>query len=282
MIKLLRRLFGAAEGEKIDSWAEQPIQTAESLNELRELITNRETRPAVLQTLRELNKREALEGGYRGLLDLLEAQQGTEKGLKALTELAFGKEALAEWIIGRLGSDKDLAPELGGRDANEDERMVLNLWWVTLCVMRAVPKVSAAEKRAFLDQYHEFIYFMGRPDGEDARLAWAVAIKRISALSQTRYQEYFDAFGEMMRGQEALRGDPSLLLVPGAPLTGAIIKNLFGLESDSWMLTFIVQTVVMDGLIAFARTFGTPEAWATMRHLVEEACRALRSGATNS
>ncbi len=282
MIKLLRRLFGASEGEKIDSSTDQPIQTAESLHELRELITNRETRPAVLQTLRKLNKKEPLEGGYRELLDLLEAEEGMEKGLNALSELALGKGALAESIIHHLLSDKDLAADLGGCKVNQDERMVLNLWGVTLCVMRCLPKVGDEEKCAFLDRYHEFIYFMGCPEGEDARLAWAVATRRISALSQTGYQEYFDAFDEMMRRQEAVHRDPSLRLVPGAPLMHTITKNLFGLESDSLLLALDVQSLVMSQLIAFAKAFGTAEAWATIRHFVEEACRALQSGATNS
>jgi hypothetical protein len=280
MIKLLRRLFGASEGRKVHPCTDQPIEKDDLLQELREAIINPETRPTVLQALRKLDKKGRLEGGYRELYELLQAEEGMAKGLNALSDLALGKEALAESIIGRLASDKDLAQELGGRAANQDERMVLNLWWVTLCVMRAVSKVSDEEKRAFLDQYHEFIYFMGCPECEDARSAWAVATRRISALSQTRYQEYFNAFGEMMRRQEALHRDPSLRLVPGAPLMRAIIKNLFGLESDSLLLTFIIQTLVMNGLIAFAKTFGTPEAWATMRHFLEEACRALRSGAT--
>jgi len=168
---------------------------------------------------------------------------------------------------------------LRGRDANQDERIVLNLWGVTLCVMRAVSKVSDEEKRAFLDQYHEFFYFIGCPEGEYARLAWAAATSRISASSRTRYQEYFDAFGEMMRRQEAIRRDPSVRLVPGAPLMHAITKNLFGVESDSLLLAFDVQSLVMSRLIAFAKSFGTPEGWATMRHVVEKACNALRSGA---
>jgi hypothetical protein len=280
VIKLLRRLFRAAEGEEIDSSTDQPIQTVESL---RELITNRETRPAVLQTLRKLNKREPLEGAYLELFQLLEEEEGAEKGLDALYELFLGKAALANLIIGRLASNKDWAPELVGRDANQNERMVLNLWWVTLCVMRGVPKVSDEEKRAFLDQYYEHIYFMfvGCPEGEVRALGvGAVAINRIFALSQTRYQEYFDAFGEMMRRQEALHRDPSLLLVPGAPLTRAIIKNLFGLESDSLLLTVTVQHLVMGGLVTFATTFGTAEGWATMRRFLEETCRMLRSGAT--
>ncbi len=279
MIKILRRLFGASERGEVDRSTDQPIGKDDPLQELREAIINTETRPAVLQALRKLDKKGRLEGGYRELLDLLEAEEGVEKGLNALSELALGKGALAESIIGRLASDKDLAQELGGRAANQDERMVLNLWAVTLCVMRAVSKASDEEKRAFLDHYHEFIYFMGRPEGEDARLAWAVATSRISALSQTRYQEYFDAFGEMMRRQESVHRDPSVRLVPGAPLMHAITKNLFGLESDSLLLAFEVQSLIMAQLVSFAKTFGTPEGWATMRHLVEEACRALRSGA---
>ena len=282
MIKLLRRLFGTSEGGKAHPSTDQPIGREDPLQELREAIINRETRPAVLHTLRKLNKKEWLEGGYRDLLDLLEAEEGMEKGLDALGELALGKGALAESIIGRLASDKDLAPDLRGRDANQDERIVLNLWGVTLCIMRAVSKVSDEEKRAFLDRYHEFFYFIGCPEAEDARLAWAVATSRISALSGTRYQEYFNALGEMMRRQEAIRRDPSVRLVPGAPLMHAITKNLFGVESDSFLLAVEVQSLVMSRLIAFAKSFGTAEGWATMRHLVEEACRVLRGSAVNS
>jgi hypothetical protein len=59
----------------------------------------------------------------------------------------------------------------------------------------------------------------------------------------------------------------------------AITKNLFNLESDSLSLAVIVKIVVMNGLIASAKTFGTPEAWATMRHFLEGASRAIRGGA---
>jgi hypothetical protein len=225
--------------------ADQPIRAADPLHELREL---------------------------------LKAEEGMEKGLNALSELALGKEALAESIIGRLASDKDLAPDLGGCKVNQDERTVLNLWGVTLCVMRGLPNVSNEEKHAFLDQYHEFIYFMCCPDDEGARLAWAVTVDRISALSQTRYLEYQNAFDEMMRRQETVHGDPSLHLATGAPLMHTITKNLFSLESDSLRLAFSAQHLVMNQLITFAKTFGTEEAWATMRHFMEGACRALPKG----
>jgi len=282
LIKLLRRLFRASEGGKVHPSPDQPIGKEDPLQELREAIINTETRPAVLQALRKLDENGRLEGGYRELFELLQAEEGMEKGLNALSDLALGRGALAESIIDHLTSDKDLAADLGGCKVNQDERMVLNLWGVTLSVMRAVPKVSDEEKCAFLDQYHEFIYLMGCPEGEDARLAWAVATSRISALSQTRYQEYFDAFGEMMRRQESVHRDPSVRLVPGAPLMHGITKNLFGLESDSLLLAFEVQSLIMAQLISFAKSFGTPEGWATMRHFVEETCRVLRSGVTNS
>jgi len=71
-------------------------------------------------------------------------------------------------------------------------------------------------------------------------------------------------------------------LVSGAPLMHAISKNLFGRERDSLLLAFVVENLVMSHLISFAKTFGTAEGWATMRQLVEEACRVLRSGAMNS
>ena len=280
MIKLLRRLFGGSDGGKVHISADQPIGKEDPLQELREAIINTETRPAVLQALRKLHKDGRLEGGYRELFELLQAQEGIEKGLNALSDLALGKGALAESIIDHLVSDKDMAADLMGCKVNQDERMVLNLWGITLCVMRSLPKVSDTEKHAFLDQYLEFIYFMGCPEGEDARFAWAVATSRISGLAQTRYQEYYDAFGEMMRRQEAIHRDPSARLVPGAPLMRAITRNLFGVESDSLLLAFDVQSLVMSKLIAFAKSFGTAGAWATMRHFLEEACRTLRSGAT--
>ena len=279
-IKLLRRLVGASEGGKVHPSTDQPIGKEDPLQELREAIINTETRPAVLQALRKLHKDGRLEGGYRELFELLQAQEGIEKGLNALSDLALGKGALAESIVGRLASDKDLAADLVGCKVNQDERMVLNLWGITLCVMRSLPKVSDTEKHAFLDQYLEFIYFMGCPEGEDARFAWAVATSRISGLAQTRYQEYYDAFGEMMRRQEAIHRDPSVRLMPGAPLMHAITRNLFGVESDSLHLAFDVQSLVMSQLIAFAKSFGTAEGWATMQHFVDNACRALRSGAT--
>jgi hypothetical protein len=216
-------------------------------------------------------------GPFREFLELLEGGEDMEKGLNALSDLALGKQALAESIIGYLASDKDIALDVPGRKADQDERMVLNLWGVTLCVMRGLPqsKVSNEEKHAFLHRYHEFIYFMCRPEGEEARLAWAAVFGRISALSQTRYQEYYEAFGEMMRRQEAVNRDPSLHLMPGAPLMHAITKNLFGLESDSLSLAFHVQSQVMSQLIAFAKAF-TPKGWSAMRHLVEEACTTAR------
>jgi hypothetical protein len=174
-----------------------------------------------------------------------------------------------------------MAADLVGCKVNHDERMVLNLWGVTLCVMRGLPKVSDDEKHAFLDQYHEFIYFVGCPEDDGSRLAWSVDVSRISALSPARYQEYFDAFGEMMRRQEAVHRDPSLRLVAGSPLMHAITKNLFGVESGSLLFAFFVQSLVMNQLIAFTKAFGTAEAWATMQHFVDNACLALRSGATN-
>ncbi len=282
VIKLLRRLVGASEDGKVHPSTDQPIGKGDPLQALRESIINTETRPAVLQALRKLDKKGRLEGGYRELLELLEAQEGMQKGLNALSDLALGKGALAESIVDHLLSDKDMAADLVGCKVNQDERMVLNLWGVTLCVMRCLPKVGDEEKRAFLDQYHEFFHSMGCPEDEEARLAWAMATSRISALSQTRYQEYFDAFGEMMRRQEAIHRDPSVRLVPGAPLMHAITRNLFGVESDSLLLAIEVQSLVMSQLIAFAKSFGTAEGWATMRHLVEEACRVLRGAAASS
>jgi hypothetical protein len=278
VIKLLRRLFGASERSKADASANQATRSEETLRELREAVLNPETRPAVLQSLRKLEKQGPLGEGYRELLELLQAQEGMAKGLKAISDLALGKDALAESIIRDLLSDKDSAADLGGRNVNQDERMVLNFWGVTLCVMRAVPKVSDEEKRAFLDRYFEYLDFLCR--NADPRLGWDV--RRISALSEARYREYHTAFGEMMRRHEAVRQDPSVHLVPGAPLMHAITKNLFGLESDSLLLAFMIENTVMSHLISFAKTFGTAEGWATMRHMAEEACRVLRSGAMNS
>jgi len=232
-----------------------------------------------LQKLRALaEKQEPLgTGPHHELVALIEKSEDMEKGLNALSELALGKHALAESIIGDLASHEDYAHDLRGLKADEDERMVLNLWGITLCVLRGLPKVSTEEKHAFLHQYHEFIYFMSRPEGEEARLSWAVAVHKISALSKTRYQEYYDAFGEMMRRQEAVDRDPSVHLMPGAPLMHAITKNLFGLESNSLRLAFQVQSQVMSQIIAFAKAF-TPKGWSAMRHLVEEACRAFGTG----
>jgi hypothetical protein len=212
--------------------------------------------------------------------ELLRAQEGMAKGLDALSDLALGKGALAESIIGHLLSNKDSAALLSGCKVNQDERMVLNFWGVTLCVMRAVPKVSDQEKRVFLDQYFEYIYFLCRPENVDARQGWE--IHRVSALSEIRYQEYYDAFSEMMRRHEATRRDPSVRLVPGAPVTRLITKNLFGLESDSLLLAVMVEGLVMSRLISFAKTFGTEKAWATMQHFVDEACRVIRTGTKNS
>src|SRR5262249_27643360 len=132
-IKFLRRLFGRSLDGK-------------SLEELRELISKRETRPAVLQALREQKKREPLEGGYRELLELLEAEDGEKKRLDALDELAWGKEALAESIVRGF----DLTPVLAVREVNRDERMVLNFWGLRLCVLWAVPNISHQEKVSFL------------------------------------------------------------------------------------------------------------------------------------
>ena len=246
-----------------------------SLEELFELIANRETRPKVLQALRKQNQREPLQGGYRELLDILEEEDGINKGLNVLDELALGKQALAESIVSRL----DLAPVLAAREVNRDERMMLNLWGITLCVMRAVPNVSDEEKVAFLDRYHEYIHLASCPEGIEAS-GWARFINRISTLSRTRYQEYDNAFSEMLQNQKANSGDPNLHLVPGIALSCAITKNLFGLESD--MLAIPIQLLVMNQLIAFAKTFGSPEDWATTRNFVEQACRLHKADAKDS
>ena len=135
------------------------------------------------------------------------------KGLKAISDLALGRDALAESIIRDLLSDKDSAADLGGCKINQDERMVLNFLGVILCVMRGGSKVSDGEKRAFLDQYFEYIFFLCR--NADPRLGWNIS--RIFALSETRSREYDAAFGEMMRRHEAVHRDSSVRLVPGAP-----------------------------------------------------------------
>lgn len=212
-----------------------------------------------------------------GLSQTTRGQRRRRKRLNALRDLALGKGALADSIVSRIASDRDLAPELRGRNANPDERMALNLWGVTLCVMGAVSKVSDEEKRAFLNRYHECFYFMGCPEEEDERQVWAVATSRIKTLSQRRYQEYFDAFDEMMRLQEAIRHDASARLVPGGALMHAITRNLFDVESDSLLLALDVQKLVMSQVIAFAKSLGTPEGWAGMSHLVEQASSALQN-----
>jgi hypothetical protein len=267
VIKLLRRLFGTAKGGKISPTADRAV----SIHELLELIKNRETRPAVLETLRKLDKEEPLKGEYRELLELLDAEEGMRMGLDALTSFALGKGALAESIISHLATE---APDFAGCNVNQEERMVLNLWGVALCVMRGLPKVSGEEKHAFLDQYHQFI--LSSPEDQDARSAWPVDSRRINALCQVRYPEYFNAFDEEMRRQEAAQRDPSLRFVP-ATLMRTITKNLFGLESDSLTLSLTVHSIVMNQLITFTKVFGTPEAWATIRNLAEGACRALSS-----
>jgi hypothetical protein len=270
VLKFLRRLFRAVERGKVDPSTDQPVGNVDPLQKLRALAEKQEPFGT---------------GPHHELVALIEKSEDVEKGLNALSELALGKHALAESIIGFLASHKDMALDLQGRIVDEDERIVLNLWGITLCVMRGLAKVSNVnneEKHAFLHQYHEFIYFMSRPEGEEARLSWAVAVHKISALSQTRYQEYYDAFGEMMRRQEAVNRDPSVHLMPGAPLMHAITKNLFGLESNSLLLAFEVQSLIMARLISFAKTFGTPKDWAIVRHLMGEAYRALGTGEQDS
>ena len=240
-----------------------------SLEELRKLISNRETRLAVLQALREQNKREPLEGGYRELLELLEAEDNGKKRLEALDELAWGKEALAESIVRGL----DLTPALAVRGVNRDERMVLNFWGLRLCVLRGVPNISHQEKVTFLEQYSDYVYFASRPEGVEAS-AWATVLDRLTVLSRTRYQEFDNAFNEMVRKQEADSDDSSL---PAVSLSRAITKNLLGLETD--ILAIPIQLLVTNRLTDFATTFGTPENWATMRNLVEQACRELKTDA---
>jgi len=92
VIKLLRRLFRTSEGGKVHPSTDQPIGQEDPLQELREAIINKETRPAVLHTLRKLNEKERLEGGYRDLLDLLEAEEGMEKDSMHLVSSPLEKE----------------------------------------------------------------------------------------------------------------------------------------------------------------------------------------------
>ncbi len=128
MIKLLQRLLGASAGGNADTATGRSKGKQDPLQELRQAVLNPETRPAVLQALRELEKKGPLEEGYRELLELLQAQEGMAKGLSALSDLALGKDALAESIIRHLFSDKDSAAHLSGCRVSPDERMVLNFW----------------------------------------------------------------------------------------------------------------------------------------------------------
>jgi hypothetical protein len=128
VIKLLQRLFGASADAKADRATGRSEGKQDPLQEFREAVLNPETRPAVLQALRKLEKQGPLGEGYRELLELLQAQEGMAMGLKAISDLALGKDALAESIIRDLLSDKDSAADLSGCKVNQNERMVLGPW----------------------------------------------------------------------------------------------------------------------------------------------------------
>jgi len=206
-----------------------------------------------------------------------------QAGLDALTDFAIGKGAFGDRILAELDADQELFSDLEGRQPDFDEKMVLNLWAFIVCVS-GLRDVSELEKRSFLDQYHELIrrLFVFPPEKADETAGLAAHWSRISTLAQIRYEEYFEAYREMWHQLETLQKDQSRNLVPAAPLMRLIAKNLFAIESDSLALAVVIQTLLTNQVIAFAKTFGSAEGWANLRRFQESALTTIKSGSLNS
>jgi len=177
--------------------------------------------------------------GENTLLELV-----SKKGLGTAIELALS--GLEGWPF-----------DLGNVKPNQEEKAILSLWRFSTAVLYGITTGTAADKRAFLDRFHDF-YF--RLLVEDGSLAPAAA-KKLAILAVKRYPEYETAFAQM-------RGRPASHSVPEASLAQLVTSHLYGHETNDLLVSSAIGTCIVNHLTSFNAAFDSTEAWATIRGLI--------------
>ncbi len=173
-------------------------------------------------------------------------------GKNVLLELASTKGLGAS--IGRdLSSLEGWPFDLGGGTPNPEEQAIMSLWGFSAAVLHGITAGTDADKRAFLDRFHD-LYFCCLVDGGLA----PAAVKKLSILAGERYPQYEAAFTQMRRGEP----------VPWASLARIVTFHLFGHETNDLSVCTTIGICTKNHFTSFDAVFDTTKAWATMRGLI--------------